>query len=676
MQFLYPTFLWALLALAIPVIIHLFYFRRFKKVYFTNVRFLKEVKEETSARQKLRNLLVLAMRLLALAALIFAFAQPFIPQDVAVKKGTKNVSLFIDNSFSMSAESEDIRLVEKAKQRARQIVKAYAVEDRFQILTNDFEGRQQRLVSQEDAITMIDEITVSPAVRKLSQVLSRQQQVLNSSETENQIAYLISDFQKNITDLNTYQDTSLEINLVPLQSVQERNVAIDSCWFEAPVQMINQTNNLIVKIRNYSDQAAENVRLSFKLDGQNKPVGTMSIPALSTATDTVPITILRTGWHQAELSITDYPVQFDDKYYFAFNVDEEIRVLVINQDQSNRYLDASFSGISYFNINNQPVSSLDYSSFSNHDLIVTNGLANISSGLAFELNQYIRNGGNLLMFPPYNADIGSYKNFLNNIKANELQTFQPGERSVASINTEEFVFKDVFENRSASLKLPVTQGNYKISSFTGRGEERLLSYRDGSPFLSKYQRDRGNFYLCAAPLEEDYNNLVRSGEVFIPMLYKMAISTGEQRRISYTIGKDEVIEAENKIIGDELVYKLKGSQEEFIPQQRIVGPSVILGLNNQIEEAGFYQLFLEKSNPLAYYAFNYDRQESQLNYLSTDDLAAQAGPKTKIIQAASTADLTPIIGERSRGIPLWRWCIILALVFLGLEGLFIRLWPA
>ena len=66
MQLLYPAFLLALAALAIPIIIHLFHFRRFKKVYFTNVRFLKEVKEETSNRSRLRNLLVLLMRLLAL----------------------------------------------------------------------------------------------------------------------------------------------------------------------------------------------------------------------------------------------------------------------------------------------------------------------------------------------------------------------------------------------------------------------------------------------------------------------------------------------------------------------------------------------------------------------------------------------------------------------------------
>jgi len=62
MQFLFPGFLAALITLAIPIIIHLFYFRRFKKVYFTNVRFLKEVREESSARRKLRNLLVNAFQ--------------------------------------------------------------------------------------------------------------------------------------------------------------------------------------------------------------------------------------------------------------------------------------------------------------------------------------------------------------------------------------------------------------------------------------------------------------------------------------------------------------------------------------------------------------------------------------------------------------------------------------
>ncbi|MFT5384305.1 MAG: hypothetical protein ACI8VT_002223 [Saprospiraceae bacterium] len=673
MEFLIPNFLWALIALAIPIIIHLFFFRRFKKVYFTNVRFLKEVKEETSARRRLRNLLILLARLLALAFLVFAFAQPFIPHDTEVKKGEKLVSVFIDNSFSMSGLSEDVPLVEKAKQRAREIVAAYAPEDRFQILTNDFEGRHQFLVSKEDALGFIDEVKISPSVQEMSKVLNRQLQALNAVASDNQAAYIISDFQKNITDFGDFQDSTLTVNLIPLQSVQERNISLDSCWFDAPVQMINQTNTLVIRVKNHSTQDADNIRLSLRHEGQTKPVGTLSIPAGASVTDTVNMTILSTGWHEAELNITDYPIQFDDKYFFTFNVAAQINVLVINETGPNKYLDASFAGIDYFKITNQLSRNLNYSSFPEYDLIITNGLNSVSSGLASELNQFVVNGGNLLTFPGATANLDSYRSFLSTFPANELQAFEKRERSVANINIEEFVFKDVFENSNANLKLPVTQGNYKMSQYTSRSEEPLLRYRDGSVFLSKYTKGQGHLYLCAAPLSEEYNNLVRDGDVFIPMLYKMAISTAKENKIAFTIGKDELIEVDHKVTGSELVYKIKGRIEEFIPEQQNIGQKVLLGINNQIEEAGFYNLFLKEEDILAKYGFNYDRKESELAYYNESDLTA-LNSDFNIIDDTAQASLTPVIGERSQGTVLWRWCLILALIFLGLETLLLRLW--
>jgi len=531
MQFLFPSFLFALAALAIPIIIHLFHFRRFKKVYFTNVRFLKEVKEETSARRKLRNLLVLLMRCLALAFLVFAFAQPFIPRESDVKTGEKAVSVYVDNSFSMSALSSDTPLLNKAKQRAKDVVNAHPVDDRFQVLTNDFEGRHQRLVSKEDALSLIDEIKVTPAVRELSKVLTRQKQALNSGTADNKAAYLISDFQKNITDIESYADSAVDLTLIPLQSVQEKNVAIDSAWFDAPVQMINQTNALVVKVRNLSDEAVDNIRLAINYEGQNKPVGTLSIPANSSVSDTVNITILRTGWHTAELSITDFPVQFDDKYFFTFNVAEEINVLTINDLQPNKYLEAAFKSMQNFQLTSQSSKSLDYSKFADYQMIVTNDLTSISSGLAFELKKFVENGGNLLVFPSNNAQIGAYNAMLKNFPANELVSYENEQKSVGRINTEEFIFNDVYENRSANLKLPVTQGNFKLTSFGSRGGEKLLTYRDGTVALSKYGIGQGHLYMSSAPLNESSNNLVRNGEIFIPMLYKMAISSAKASKI-------------------------------------------------------------------------------------------------------------------------------------------------
>jgi hypothetical protein len=681
MQFLYPGFLFALAALAIPIIIHLFYFRRFKKVYFTNVRFLKEVKDETSSRRKLRNLLVLLARCLAVAMLVFAFAQPFIPQDVEVKQGENAISIFVDNSFSMSALSEESPLVEKAKQRAKQIVAAYGVEDRFQILTNDFDGKHQRLVSKDEAIGLVEEIKVSPAVRSLSQVLTRQQQALGSTKNSNKVSYIISDFQANICDLENVKDTLTQVNLVPLQAVQERNVSIDSAWFEAPVQMLSQPNPLIVKVRNWSDETAENVRLTVKYDGESKPVGEMSIPGKSSILDTVIVTIQQPGWHEAELELTDYPVQFDDHYFFSYNVAEVINVLVINEQAPSTYLEAAFKGISYFNIKNQSASQITYSDFPKNQLIIVNGLTSISSGLSQELKQYVENGGNVLVFPGSTANVATYNSFLAAIPANDLQGFEQQERTVADVNTEEFVFKDVFENKSSNLKLPITKGNYKLGTAASRGEEKLLSYRDGSTFLGKYKSGQGILYLCAAPLNTEQSNLANSGEIFIPMLYKMAISSARKRPIAYTIGKDETIESDNLVKGGESVYKMSSGakdgqvSEEFIPQQRIVASRVFIGLQNQIFEAGHYNLFLNADSTLAKFSFNYDRRESDLSYLAGAELEEKITiPNISILDNDAAADIGAVVSDRSKGVVLWKWCIIIALLALAVEVLLLRFW--
>ena len=674
MQFLYPAFLIGLTALAIPIIIHLFHFRRFRKVYFTNVKFLKEVKEETSARTRIKHLLVLLMRCLALAFLVFAFAQPFIPQKgAAFKAGQKAMSIFIDNSFSMSALSQDVSLLEKAKQRARQIISAYDIEDEFQILTNDFEGRHQRLVSQEDALALIDEIEVSPSVKELSKVTARQRQVLNTAKANNREAYIISDFQRNITDLSENNDTSMMVHLVPLQSVQQQNISLDSCWFEAPVQMINQTNRLIVKITNHSDNDRNDVPLQLNLDNQVKPIGNIAVKAQSTTYDTLNITIIRTGWHEAELSITDFPINFDDNYHFSFNVEPEIKVLSINEGAPNKYVNAVYGKNPYFKLDNQSSTNVNYSAFSTYKLIILQDLKTVSSGLAQELLQYVNNGGNVIVFPNALAVVSSYQSFLAPFKTNQLQALEKKERQVSEINAEEFVFKDVYLNIGDNLKLPTTQANFKQKRTGNTGEEVLLRYRDGNAYFSKYKREKGHLFLCAAPLDAEYNNLIQNGDVFVPMLYKIAIYSDRNSKIAYTIGRDNLLEADNMVTANETVYKLKGTAEEFIPQQRSVGTKVILGVGDQVKEAGFYNLFLQEGKTLNTFSFNYDRKESLLTYFNISDLKAIGGNAIDIIESNASTNFKALIGERSKGVTLWRWCVVLALIFLGLEILLLRL---
>lgn len=672
MQFIYPSFLWALLAIAIPIIIHLFYFRRFKKVYFTNVKYLEEIKEETSSRNKLKNLLILLSRILAVSALVFAFAQPFIPQGDSVKSGNNAVSIFIDNSFSMNSLQNEVPLIDIAKEKARQIVNAYSEEDKFQVLTHAFEGRHQRLVGKEDAMSLIDEIEITPSVRELSKVINRQKQAIDSKE-ENEIIYLISDFQESINDIQSDQDTTVEINLLPLQAIQEKNVSLDSVWLESTVPMLNQSNKLLVKITNHSDEVAEGIRLSMSKDGQEKPEGTYNIPARTSIIDTINLSLLKPGWHKAEFKISDYPVQFDDRYFVALNVPENIKVLAINNNIDNRYLTALFKGLNLYNLTNQNQNRVDYSKIKEFDLVILNDLNELSSGLASELDNYIVDGGNVLIFPGEYASLESYNNFLNNLAANNLTPLISEKKTVSALNEDEFIFKDVYEYVGKNITLPKTNKAFGFTNYQSRVQESLLRYRNGSNYLVKYTRGTGHLYVCASPLNSELNDLVLNAEIFVPMLYKMAIASTKNQKISYTIGTDEVIEAENNISNGDLVYTIKGV-EEFIPGQTNLGNKILLNVNDQIANDGFYSLGLDNAS-VADLAFNFNRKESNLRVSSVENLETLSNnTNINLLDASLKTDFSSYINEKDKGIILWKWCLILALIFLAIEVLLLRTW--
>jgi aerotolerance regulator-like protein len=671
MQFLYPGFLWALFALSVPIILHLFYFRRYKKVYFSNVRFLREVKEETSARNKLRNLLILIMRCLAIAFLVFAFAQPFIPVSDDARQGAKNVSVFVDNSFSMQSFGEDLPLLDRSKQRASEIISAYTEEDKFQILTHELRADQQRYLSQAEALLEIEDIYITPAVSPLSDVVNRQIRLSRSDTEVPLVSYVISDFQRSITDL-TPVDSSIQLNLIPVQSVQEKNVTIDSAWFEVPVQMLNQTSQLIIRVTNYSSDKIENIKLTSSVDGQEKPVSTLELPAGESVYDTAHITILSTGWHKVTLRITDFPVQFDDTYYLTFYVDEEINILAINGLQNNPRLDAAFESNPHFNLENQNIAQLNYSTLKNYDLIILNEVIQITSGMAEEIYGFVESGGRVLFFPAPGQPGESYSTFLSRSGANTFAKYDTTQRTVGSINTDEFLFRDVYINTSRNLRLPVTEANYLTNKIQSRAAERILTYRDGSAFIEKYNIGRGSLFVCTAPLSDEINDLSKNAEIFIPLLYKAAVAIGRKTPNAYVIGGHELVEIQTQETEAERVYTFKGAVE-FIPGITPLGSKTLLDPVGQIKDAGYYDL-LSGEDLVGVYAFNYDRTESPLSYLSTEELSDAFGDFADVWVETAKASLSTRIAEKEHGIILWRWCIILALTFLGLEILLIRFW--
>ena len=160
----------------------------------------------------------------------------------------------------------------------------------------------------------------------------------------------------------------------------------------------------------------------------------------------------------------------------------------------------------------------------------------------------------------------------------------------------------------------------------------------------------------------------------MPLLYKTAISATRNRRIAYTIGRDEAIETDHQTTGTQSPYKLRGTAGEFIPEQRIVGSRLYLTTSNQIIQAGFYHLFMQPDTTLAQFAFNFDRKESNLACFSAEELQSQSGELVKVLDLNDEAFLTAEIKESNQGISLWRWFVVLALVFLAVEVLLLRFW--
>ena len=681
MSFTYPAFLFALSAIAIPIIIHLFNFRKFQTVYFSNVRFLKEVKQETQAKSKLKHLLVLAARILAIIFLVLAFAQPFIPRENSkVVIGDKAISIFVDNSFSMDAININGTLLDEAKKRALEIVAAYKPTDRFQLLTNDFEGKHQRLVNKEEFIELLDEVKISPATRSLSEIASRQMDVLQDAG-KNKVSFIVSDFQKSIVNLSQFKnDTTVHFEFVPLIAAEKSNVYIDTCWFESPVRQYNQVERLHVRIKNVSDKTLENNSIKLFINEIQKTPASFNLDKDSETEIVLSFASKVLGVQHCRIELNDYPVTFDDKFYFSFEVAKNIPVLCINGTDANSesaYLNKLFGADSLFIYKSAQENKLDYSTLGNNKLIVLNELKSISSGLSQELKRFVTNGGSVLVYPNKDAELTSYKDFLVSLKANYYERLDTANTKVDKINMEHVIYKDVFDKKTFSatnLDLPKVNEHFVISKTTRSNEEYLLKLQNGDVFLSKYDVEKGKLYVSAVGVSDEFSNLPKHA-IFVPTLYKIGMYSQIAQPLFYSIGNEESIECK-KVISGENVFHIKSinGKTDIIPEHKVLDSKTAIMVHNQITEAGNYNLYAN-TELIGGMSFNFNRKESNLTCYSSDELKEEVTKNNLFnisILELQSKSITDSLTELDQGKKLWKLCLILALLFLAVEVLLLR----
>ena len=680
MQFLNPLFLIGLIAIAIPVIIHLFNFRRAKKVLFSNVEFLQNIQTQKKKTSNIKHIVILCLRILTVICLVLAFARPFIPKkDKLIIDGVQYVNVYVDNSFSMQTSSTNGFLLDEAKQKAKEIANAYKPSDKFQLITNDLEGKHQRYVSKDDFLNFVDEIDYSSATLPLSFIMRKQvENPLNSLNGKRNI-YLISDFQKNITDVENFPvDTVSEtVWIVPLKGNKVNNLYIDSIWFDFP--FFHQGNLVTVysKIVNAGTESVEKVPVKLNINGSQRAVASVDLSAGESATVPLNFTITEQGILQAEINITDYPVVFDDHYYFSILVQEKIPVMVIYGLSPNKYIDRLFAADSVFQYYAVNENRMEYEMLNSQNFIVLNELERISSGLAKELHTFVEEGGSLFIIPSEKTDKTSYEQAFSAMRIPSFVEWIAKESKVISFNNENALYKGVFDKKPDNIELPMVFRYWQMQISQTSSTEVLMMLQNGDPFLTSTSIGKGKVYLLSSPAQAEYTNFA-SQQLFVPTLYNMALFSRPSSIQSYDIDYPNAIEINS--LSDEKDFVLKVSsldkKTEVIPELNRRNGKTYIFLRNQFNTAGNYEI-IDNNKVISGLSLNYNRRESDQQTCSQKeikDLLETYGFSQYQIIKTPEKSLDLVIKEQFASFSLWRWFVLIALLSILLEILLLRFW--
>lgn len=681
MKFLYPEFLWAFAVLLIPIIIHLFNFKRYKTHYFSSLQFVKHVDQQTKSTQKLKHYLILASRLLAFICLVLAFAQPYFPNaDTEDLKKENIVMIFVDNSFSMQARGVEGELLSSAKETAQTIVEKAPKGTQFIIGTNEMSGVEQRRINRIDALDKIDKIEYSPLTRTLDEIIDWKHQTIQKIDVNTDESFvqsvILSDFQRHKAD----KKAALALNnfeFHPVQLIPEEtsNIYIDSVWFSSPIRKIGDKHELNIRLYNTSSQDLKNAEVTVSIDRFKKSFYT-DIPAKGKKETSLTYTDKTVGWKSGQVTVADEHVIFDDTYYLSYEVKEHANVLILNGEDAIRNVRVVLDLEDYYVVEENAISAITLDNFKNKDLVILNGANELSSGVINYLKEFNENGGSLSLFPGKNPNKSAWNQLLGQLKLPLMGTKINSGTLIKSLNYDDPFIRDVVASKSERLNLPSVVSCYQAIIGSSSNYKTLITLQNGLPLLA-YSKPKGTAYMFYSAIHPDYG-VFASDALFSTCILRMSELSQRSSPIALTIGSENTYPVYSEQIGEEVIH-LSKDKLDFIPQTIMRSGISYISLS-QFDK--FEQLFagnysINTREKLGVLSLNYNRKESILDYLTENEIKANftaRGAKTVIFSEIDGVN-SPI-GDLSIDKPFsyWKLFLILTLIFVIAEMLLVRFW--
>ena len=672
MRFLYPQMLWGLLALLIPILIHLFNFRRHKLVYFSNTAVLRSIQQENAKTRKLKYLVTLLLRCLFIAALVLAFAFPYHPEK-QLNVNTENtlVGIYIDNSMSMKGQSQRTTLIEDARQSARDLVHKLNPSNRYLLMTNSFEIQNEYPMNQEEMLDQLDRMNPDGAPVLMGEVIDRFEMLCKQHGFATSTLFVYSDFQSNTFDLSAAKaDTALQVVMVPMVPEFKTNLYIDSVWLASPIVQSGLTNELMVRVVNQGDKEVKGMPINFTMNNAMAASTTVDLEKNGTAEVEMQFVVEDSGEQRCSASLTDHPITFDDSYHFVLSVKPSLSVVELGNQPSSS---AMLFDDEQFHYTLMEPSRFDLTTIAQAQLLIVNESAVINETLQQALLDAVSDGASLVVFP--SLDDPQNNRYLYNKLGLTLMEVDTNATSVEDLALQHAFFNDMILDLPQHPDFPKVKRHVRLK--TNGMATALLTLQNSDPMLMMTSVGKGQAFVMATALDSKWSDLADNA-LFVPMMVKMAFMGGKMDKLAYTIGQDKILVLSDISQEGDRQYLFANSDRSFelMPASEVRNGKVYLYLNDNLPSAGFYDLLINDTlNRVT--AWNESRVESKMDFVDSEEANKAFGKAGFDVAAVldtsdfATADLVEAMAHQSTQ---WKLFALIALLALIGEIAVLRFW--
>ncbi len=670
MSFLFPLFLVAGLSLAIPILIHLFNLRRYKTVFFPHTRFLRSIQTQSRRASEVQRRLLLALRLLFLAALVLAFAQPFWSARTTASKAPALQVVFIDNSPSTALKSGARTGLERSKAAARRLILSAAPDARFLVLSADRPATYEPLPA-EAAAAAVDAIGPSPLAPSSDAVLATVQAVRETEATGGDAElWYFSDFQRGGFNPQPGEAArrSIRFQGVPVQAAAPTNAWIDTAFLLSPVLGAGgEESRIVVRTRRQPPGgqpggSGEAPILQLAIDGTVSSAATPVFNAEGRGLDTLSFSTATAGWRRLALTLADGALPFDDTFRIAARSAPQLSVLVLSEGPPNPYVQAGLRAYRGFRAETRDVGSAP-PDFSAYNLVVLSGITSLPQGVGTALGTALQRGAGVAVFPGRTSNTEGLSAALRYLAPDiRVDGTDTAAQAATTLQRGADLVRDLFETVPPNVQLPTARWHYRLRGGLGSGAQSILSFRSGDPLLAQYSPGRGALYVLSTGADEASGNF-QGSYFFVPMLYGMAAHARGGDVYALTAGRGEAAFLPLATADERRTVHLYGPGGlDAVPPQRAAGAGLQVFVDVAVQTPGFYRLApagAAAAADSAVVALNADRAGSALDFYTPAELRRAAPWAKWYDEPAALADATP--GARRAPLPLWKVCAILAL---------------